>query len=74
MIELPIDPAFDHPLDVAEIRHHVPRVEAVGTDLDLRQRIVAVRMLADAVVVEQAMAVTELDAFGDEIHSRVLGF
>jgi hypothetical protein len=65
VIELAIDPAFDEPLDVAEVRDHVPRVETVGTDLDLRQRIVTVRMLADAIVVEQAMAVTELDAFGD---------
>ena len=32
-------------------------------------RVVSVRMLADAVVVEQAMAVAELDALGDEIHA-----
>jgi hypothetical protein len=30
---------------------------------------VAVRVLADAVVVEQTMAVAEVDAFGDRVHS-----
>jgi hypothetical protein len=30
---------------------------------------VAVRMLADAVVVEEPMAVTEVEAFGDRIHT-----
>ena len=30
--------------------------------------VVAVRMLADAVVVEQPVAVAELDAFGDGVH------
>ena len=48
---------------------HVARVEAVGADLDLGQRVVPVRVLADAVVVEQPVAVAELDALGDEIHS-----
>ena len=32
------------------------------------ERVVPVRMLADAVVVEQPVAVAELDALGDEIH------
>ena len=32
-----------------------------GADLDLGDRVVAVRMLADAVVVEQPVAVAELD-------------
>ena len=36
-------------------------------------RVVPVGMLADAVVVEQAMAVAELDAFGDGVHVRIWG-
>jgi hypothetical protein len=31
----------------------------------------AVRVLADAVVVEQTMAVAELDALGDGIHKKL---
>ena len=67
--ELAIDPPFDDPLDVAEIADHVPVVERTGAHLDLGGRVVAVRVLADAVVVEQAMAVTEFDALGDGIHT-----
>ena len=40
----------------------------IGAHLDLGHGVVAVRVLADAVVVEQPMAVTEVDALGDGIH------
>ncbi len=65
VIELPIDPAFHDPLDVAEVAHHVAVVERAGAHFDFGRCVVAVRMLADAVVVEQPMAVAEVDAFGD---------
>ena len=39
-----------------------------GAHLDLRGRVVPVRVLADAVVVEEPMAVAELDALGDGVH------
>ena len=42
----------------------------VGAHVDLDDGVVAVRVLADAVVVEQPVAVTEVDALGDEIHDR----
>ena len=68
VIELAIDPPFDDSLDVAEVHHHVAVVETVGADVDLDRRVVSVRVLAHAVIVEQPVAVTELDAFGHEIH------
>src|SRR5262245_41252909 len=55
VIELAVDPSLDDALDVAEVDDHVARVERVGANLDLGDGVVAVRMLADAVVVEQAM-------------------
>src|SRR5476649_542481 len=61
LIELGVDPAFDDPLDVAEIAHHVAVVERPGADFDFRGGVVAVRMFADAVVVEQPVAVAEID-------------
>ena len=70
MIQLAIDPPFDDPLDVAEVHHHVAVVEAVGADVDLDGRVVSVRMLADAVVIEEPVAVTELDPLRDEVHVR----
>src|SRR4029079_5821074 len=38
---------------------------------DLCHGIVSVGMLADTVVIEQAMAVAEVDALGDRVHSLV---
>ena len=70
VVELPIDPAFDDALDVAEVGDHVALVETVGPHFDFDDRVVSVRMLADAVVVEQPVPVTEVDAFGDEIHAN----
>src|SRR5215208_7478728 len=60
-----INPALDDALDVAEIADHVAIVERAGAHFDFRDRVVAVRVFADAVVVEQAMAVAELELLGD---------
>ena len=68
VIELLVDPAFHDSLDVAEIADHVAVVERPGPDFDLSGRIVAVRMLADAVIVEQPMTVAELNTFGNRVH------
>ena len=67
VIELAVDPRLDDPLDVAEIAHHVPVIERARADLDLGGCIVSVRVLADAVVVEQAVTVAEVDALGNGI-------
>ena len=68
VIELPVDPALDNALDIAEIADHVAVVERARPYLDFRHRVVAVRVLADPVVVEQPVTVTEVEAFGDRIH------
>src|SRR3990172_4510252 len=68
VIELLVDPVLDHALDVAEVAHHIAAVELAGTHLDLGDCVVPVRVLADPVVVEQPMTVTEIDAFSDRIH------
>src|SRR5581483_3456496 len=68
VIELAIDPAFHDPLDVAEIADHVAVVELAGAHLDFGGRVVAVRMLADAVVIKQAVAVAELNLLGNRVH------
>jgi hypothetical protein len=70
VIELSIDPALHDPLDVAEVDHHVARIERIGANLDLGNGVVPVRMLADAVVVEQSMPVAEVDALGDGVHTH----
>src|SRR5262249_34731080 len=70
VVELAIDPALHDALDVAEIADHVAVVERAGAYFDLGDRVVSMRMLADAVVVEQAVAVAEVDALGNGIHSE----
>ena len=45
----------------------MPMPRAVS-DLDLGDRVVPVRVLADAVVVEQPVAVTKGDLLGNGIH------
>ena len=70
VIELAIDPSLHDALDVAEINDHVARVERIGPHFDLGDRIVSVGVLADAVVIEQAMPVAEVDALGHRVHSQ----
>ena len=57
VIEFRVNPALHDPLDVAEVAHHVAGVELIGAHLDLGDGVVSVGMLADPVVVEQAMPV-----------------
>src|SRR5262249_42412747 len=70
VIQLVIDPAFHEPLDVAEIAHHVAAVERPRAHFDLGDRVVAVRMLADAVVIEEPVPVAEVDALRNGIHDN----
>ena len=65
MVELAIDPRLDDPLDVAEITDHVTRIERATPNFDLGHGVVAVRVFTHTVVVEETMAVAEVDAFGD---------
>jgi len=64
VIELFVNPSFHEALDVAEVADHVAAIEVPRADFDLGYRIVPVGMLADAVVIEQAVAVAEIDALG----------
>jgi hypothetical protein len=68
VIQLAIDPPFDNTLDIAEVADHIAIIERAGPDLDFRDGVVAVRMFANAVVIEQTVAVTEVDAFGYRVH------
>ena len=70
MVELTVDPAFDDVLEVAEVTDHVTVVERGRPNLDLSDGIVPVRMFADTLVVQQAMAVAEVDPLGDGVHRR----
>ena len=70
VVEFTIHPFLDKTLDVAEIDDHVAPVQRLGADLDLGDRVVAMRVLAQAVVIEQTMAVTKFDLLGNRVHSQ----
>jgi hypothetical protein len=72
VIDLAVNPSFDDALDVAEVAHHVPVVQRCGSDLNLSDCIVTVRVFADTVVVQQSVAVTEVEAFRDGIHWKIV--
>ena len=68
VVERRIDPAFHDALDVAEIADHIAVVELAGAHFDFRHGVVSVRVLANAIVIEQPVPVTEVDALGHGIH------
>ena len=70
VIELTVHPPFDDSLDVGEVAHHVSAIQRAAGDFNFGNRVVAVRVLTDAVVIEQAVAVAELDTLRDQIHVR----
>ena len=65
VVQLPVNPLLDDPLHLVEIAHHVSRVEAVGLHGNLGHGVVAVEVPAVPVVVEEPVAVAEVDALRD---------
>jgi hypothetical protein len=65
VVQLAVDPSFHDALDVGEIADHVAAIERTRPDFNLRDGVVSVGVLADAVVVEEAMTVAEFDFLGD---------
>src|SRR6516164_3911859 len=68
VVERLIDPAGDDFFDVREIHDHAERIELGGLKADDRPAIVAVKVLAFAVVVQQAMAIAKTNLAGHAIH------
>lgn len=61
MIEVLVDPGAYDTLDVGEVHHHPPIVERWRFDGDHSAAVVAMQVAAFAVVVQESMAVTEID-------------
>ena len=70
VVEMIVDPAVDAALDLVEIDDHPLPVEALGLDGDDRPAVVAVQMPALALVMQEPMAVTEVDFSGNAEHVR----
>ena len=67
VIQFGIDPGLDYRVDVAEVDHHAPMVETLAGDLHFNSAVVAVEMATFPLIVEQAMAVAEIDVLGDSV-------
>ncbi len=68
MVEVIVDPGADRLFDVGKVEYHAAIVELGAFDRNHRTTIVAMQMAALAVVVEQAVAVTEVDFAGNSEH------
>lgn len=67
VIQFGIDPGLDDLVDVAKIDHHAPMVEMLAGNLYFNSAVVAVEMPTFPLIVEQAMAVAEIDVFSDSV-------
>ena len=70
VIEVVINPPLHMLLDVAEIDQHAPVIQFVRFENDDGLAVVSVEVAALALVVEQAMAVAEVDFSGNAIHEN----
>ena len=67
VIQFGIDPGLDHLVDIAKIHHHATMVEMFADNLHFNSAVVAVEMATFPLIVEQAMAVAEIDVLGDSV-------
>ena len=67
VIQFGIDPGLDDLVDVAKIDDHAPMVEMLADNLYFNSAVVAVEMTTFPLIVEQAMAVAEIDVFSDSV-------
>ena len=63
-----VEPFLEALLDLDEIHHHAPFIQRGGGQFDLHLGVVPVKQTAFAVVVEEPVAVGEMDFFRDFIH------
>ena len=70
VIEVVIDPRLHHPFDLAEIDDHAQRIELIALNSNDRRAIVPMQMPALATVIQQPMAVTEVDFASNSMHGN----
>jgi hypothetical protein len=61
VIERPVDPGLKNILDLGKIAHHAPGVQRLGADLHLDFAVVAMKIAAFSVVIQQPVAVAEMN-------------
>jgi len=64
-----VDPLLDRHFDLIEVAHHPFPIQPLGGELDCHLAIVSVEILALALVVQEPMAVAEVDGACDPVHA-----
>lgn len=67
VVQFGIDPGLDDLVYVAEIDDHSPMVQMLADNLHFNSAVVAVEMTTFPLIIEQAMAVAEIDVFCDSV-------
>jgi len=70
VIEIVVDPRLHHPLDLAEINDHAQSIELIALNSNDRRAIVPMQMPALATVIQQPMAITEVDFASNSMHGN----
>jgi hypothetical protein len=71
VIQLRIDPAANLRFNLSEIFHHPQPIQCGGRQFNFHGAVVAVQVTALARIVEQPMAVAELQHFGHAVHYAI---
>lgn len=71
VVEFGVYPGLRVVPDIAEITDHSQFIENHRLQPDYSGCIVAMQMTAFACVVEQAVAIAEVDLFGNGVHGRI---
>ena len=70
VVEMVVDPAVDRSLDLRKIQHHAAIVKPRCLEGDAHPAVVPVQMPALALVMQEPMAVAEVDFSGNSEHRR----
>jgi hypothetical protein len=65
VIQLGVNPGLNHIVNVAKVHHHASMVKIFADNVYFHPTVVSMEVAALTFIVEQAMAVAELDMFGD---------
>ena len=71
VIQLIVNPTVHHALDVTKVEHHAAVVERRRFERNDHAAVVPMQVLALAIVIEQAMAVTKVDLTSDAKHEKI---
>ena len=67
-----VDPGLKDLLDLRKVAHHSFFIESFGAQLDFHLAVVPVKIAAFAVIIQQPMAVAEMNFLRDPEHFQII--